>query len=230
MATTSPRRDTERGRRSGPRWGWWAGWGAVAVLAVAISLFSFPPYLPLVANVERIPLDPGFPDQHALVIALHAVPSGVALLIGPFQFVAPLRRRYLSAHRWVGRVYLICVTLGALTGVVAALVAVTGFLAQVGFIVLDALWLYSAAMAYTSIRGGSVQLHRIWMVRNFALTLAAVWLRVVIIVGQVFLTSTPFAEVYNLAVWSSILIPLVIAEWFIVGRTLRPLALKQGRG
>lgn len=210
----------------GPRWGWWAGWGAVAVLAVAISLFSFPPYLPLVPNAERIPLDPGFPDQHFLIIAAHAVPSGLALLVDPFQFVQPLRRRYLSPHRWVGRFYLVCVALGSVTGVAAAIVAVTGLVPQAGFLLLVALWAYSGWMAYAAIRNGNVGLHRIWMVRNFALTLAAVWLRLVIIAGQTLFTSVPFEEVYNLAVWSSILVPLVIAEWFIVQRTLRPLALK----
>jgi hypothetical protein len=110
---------------------------------------------------------------------------------------------------------------------VAGVVAVTGLLAQAGFLLLVVLWFYSAAMAYTTIRNGQIQLHRIWMVRNFALTFAAVWLRIVILVGQTFFPSVPFDEVYNLAVWSSILCPLVIAEWFIVQRTLRPLALKQ---
>ena len=227
MATTSPRRDTGPGRATRSRSVWWAAWGVIAALSVVITLFSFPPYLPLVPDVERIPLDPGFPDQHALVIALHAIPAGLALLLGPFQFVGLIRRRYPAVHRNVGRVYLICVALGSVTGVVAGVVAVTGLLAQAGFLLLVVLWFYSAAMAYTTIRNGQIQLHRIWMVRNFALTFAAVWLRIVILVGQTFFPSVPFDEVYNLAVWSSILCPLVIAEWFIVQRTLRPLALKQ---
>lgn len=227
MATTSPRRDTGPGRANRPRWVWWAAWGVIAALSVAVTLFAFPPYLPLVPDVERLPLDPGFPDQHALVIALHAVPSGLALLLGPFQLVGLIRRRYPAVHRNVGRVYLICVAVGSVTGLVAGIVAVSGLLAQAGFIILVVFWAYSATMAYASIRNGHVQLHRIWMIRNFALTFAAVWLRIVILVGQTFFSSVPFDKVYNLAIWSSILCPLVLAEWFIVQRTLRPLALKQ---
>lgn len=231
-------------RMNRTRWGWWAGWGIVAALSVAISLYSFPGYLPFFPGVERlplgpaapiipygpdvgrIPLDPGFPGLHAFVIALHAVPSGLALLVGPFQFVAPLRRRYLAAHRWVGRFYLVCVALGSVTGLVAGISAVTGFTAQVGFLLLVAMWAYSGWMAYSSIRKGRVQLHRIWMVRNFALTLAAVVLRLVLISLQAF-TSVPFDDIYYVSVWAGILVPLVFAEWFIVQRTLRPLAQKQ---
>ena len=209
------------------RWRWWAAWGAVAVLSVGIALFSFPPYLPLVPDAEVIPLNPGFPDAHALIIAFHAVPAGIALLIGPFQFVAPLRRRYTAAHRWVGRLYLVCVALGSVAGFVAAIVAVTGFMAQAGFVLLVALWLYSGWMAYAAIRNGNVGLHRIWMVRNFALTFAAVTLRLILVAGQA-LTSLPFEELYHFAIWTSVLGSLVFAEWFAVQRTLQPLAQRRG--
>lgn len=227
LATTSPRRETGPGQTARPRWVWWAGWGAVAALSVGIALFSFPPYLPLLPDVEVIPLNPGFPDAHALIIASHAVPAGIALLVGPFQFVAPLRRRYLAAHRWVGRVYLACVAVGSIMGFAAAIVAVTGFMAQAGFVLLVALWLYSGWMAYANIRNGNVGLHRVWMVRNFALTFAAVTLRLVLVAGQA-LTSLPFEELYHFAIWTSVLGSLVFAEWFVVQRTLQPLA--RGRG
>lgn len=227
MATTTPRRGSGAGRATRPRWVWWPAWGVIAALSVVVTLLSFPPYLPFVPNIERLPVDPGFPDTHNLIIALHAVPSGLALLLGPFQFVGPLRRRFPAVHRNVGRAYLICVALGSVTGVAAGIVAATGLRAQVGFLVLVAFWFYSALMAYIAIRRRQIQLHRVWMVRNFALTFAAVWLRIVILVGQTFFPYVDFAAVYDIAVWSSILCPLVLAEWFIVPRTLRPLALKQ---
>jgi hypothetical protein len=160
---------------------------------------------------------------HALVIASHAVPAGIALLIGPFQFVTPLRSRYPTAHRVVGRVYLICVAVGSATGLVAAIMAETGLMAQVGFLLLVVLWAYSGYMAYTNIRRGNVALHRIWMIRNFTLTTAAIWLRL-ILVGGLVLTSLSFEEVYHVAIWTSVLVPLAFAEWFIVQRTLQPLA------
>lgn len=143
--------------------------------------------------------------------------------MGPFNFISSVRRRYPAAHRWVGRVYLVCVAAGAVVGLVAGVMAVTGPVAQVGFYLLALLWLYSGAKAYTSIRSGNIQLHRVWMIRNFALTFAAVLLRVFIVAGQA-LTPLSFDEVYTIAVWSSWVVSLVVAEWIIVQRTLRPLA------
>ena len=216
----------------------------MAVLAVGMALYSYPPYLPFFPGVERLPLSPAapipfvpdvqviplnqaFPGLHGLVIAAHAVPAGLALLVGPFQFVAPLRRRYLAAHRWVGRLYLLCVAAGSVTGLVAGIVAVTGFMAQAGFLLLVALWSYSGWMAYASIRKGQVQLHRVWMIRNFALTTAAIWLRLILVAGGAAFPSLPFEDLYHFAIWGSVLGSLAFAEWFIVQRTLGPLILKQ---
>lgn len=246
VATADPGRGNGPSRTARTRWGWWAGWGVVAVLSVGIALYSFPPYLPFFPGVERLPLSPAapvpfvpdvqviplnqaFPGIHGLLIAAHAVPAGLALLVGPFQFVTPLRRRYPGAHRWLGRFYLLCVAAGSVTGLVAGLVAVTGFMAQAGFIILVALWSYSGWMAYTSIRKGQVQLHRVWMVRNFALTTAAIWLRLILIAGGAAFPSMPFEELYHFAIWGSVLGSLAFAEWFIVGRALEPSALGQRR-
>ncbi|MGF1471836.1 MAG: DUF2306 domain-containing protein [Rubrobacteraceae bacterium] len=213
-------------RATGKRWGWWAAWGTIVVLSVGISLLAFPRYLPFVSGEAQIPLNPGFPDSHAFVIALHAIPGGLALLIGPFQFLASLRRRYPAAHRLAGRVYLVCVAAGGVAGLFAGVMAVTGSAAQVGFILLAVLWLYSGFKAYTSIRRGNVQLHRIWMIRNFALTFAAVLLRGFLVAGTA-LTPLAFDELYTISAWSSFSVSLVFAEWFIVQRTLGPLTQRQ---
>lgn len=109
----------------------------------------------------------------------------------------------------------------------AGIVATTGILSQAAFVVMVALWSYSGWMAYSTIRNGRVQLHRTWMIRNFALTLAAVWLRIVLLVVTNFFPSVPFEDAYHLAVWSSLLGPLIIVEWFVIQSTLRPRELKQ---
>lgn len=200
----------------------------MAALVVVIALVSSAPYLPLVPDVEVIPLDPGFPDFHALIITLHAIPAGLAMLVGPFQFVRPLRRRYLGAHRWVGRVYLLSVAAASVTGLVAGVIATTGIMSQAAFVIMVALWSYSGWMAYASIRKRQIQLHRIWMVRNFALAFAAPVLRIVLISLQTFAPTLPFNDIYYVSVWTGVLVPLVFAEWFIVQRTLRPLAQRHG--
>jgi mannose-6-phosphate isomerase-like protein (cupin superfamily) len=52
-----------------------------------------------------------------------------------------------------------------------------GPIARLGFAGLALAWLVTGTCAYRAIRAGNVALHRRWMVRNFALTFAAVTLR-----------------------------------------------------
>src|SRR5580704_12972909 len=54
-------------------------------------------------------------DRHLLIP--HALFAVIALLAGPMQFSSRLRQRYLKFHRVLGRIYVISVFVGSLTGV-----------------------------------------------------------------------------------------------------------------
>lgn len=140
-------------------WGWWVAWGLLALSCVFVSLFSFPPYLPFVPGESRIAQNTNFPGTHDLVVAAHAVPAGLAMLLGLPQFVGALRNRFPAAHRWTGRAYLVCVGAGGVIGLLASLTTASGVVPGVGFFLLALMWLYSGMKAYTSIRNGNVQLH-----------------------------------------------------------------------
>jgi uncharacterized membrane protein len=195
-------------------------WGVMAFAAVAIVLMAVPRYLTFNADNSQIPMNPDY-AIHIVVLSLHAMTGGLALLIGPFQFLASIRRKRPALHRAMGRVYLGSVLAGGVMAFFSALFSVSGLVAQVGLLVLASAWLYSAVRAYVAIRARQIQLHRIWMIRNYALTFAAVMLRVILLVGMV--VQVPFGELYPISVWGSWTIPLLVAEWFIVQRTLTPL-------
>jgi uncharacterized membrane protein len=203
----------------------------MAVSAIAIAAFAVPPYLSGDPANSNLPINPDA-AQHFLSLAVHAVPSGLALVIGPLQFLAPLRNRNLKVHRVAGRVYLISVVVASIAAFFAATFSVSGFPAQVAFYVLTAAWLYTVAQAYRCVRRGEVRLHRIWMIRNYALTFAAVTLRIYLVVGMVarkqFAWLT-FEDVYTASVWASILINVVVAEYFIVHRVLASSARRRRR-
>ncbi|MFD3686306.1 DUF2306 domain-containing protein [Nocardiopsis sp. NPDC058631] len=211
------------------RW-WWALWTLLAASAVGIALFSAEPYV--VGDVERnrIPLDPEI-ASHYLSIAVHAIPSSLALLIGPFQFVTRLRVRYPKAHRVAGRVYMVSVVLGSIAALFAATFSVSGFSVQVAFYILTAAWLYTLAQAYRTIRRGEVHLHRVWMIRNYALTFASVTLRIYLGLGlalqESHFPSLTFDDVYHASAWASFVGNVLVAEYFIVQRILQPLASRR---
>lgn len=147
-------------------------------------------------------------------ILLHAFAATLALALGPWQFMAGLRRARPALHRWMGRVYLGAgVLVGGLAGLYMSFHAYGGTVSQSGFGLLALLWLYTGAQAYAAIRRGDVAMHRRWMIRNFALTFAAVtlrlWMPVFAGLGM------PFDVFYPLVAWISWVFNALAVEWWL---------------
>lgn len=212
------------------------GWGLMAVLAIGVAAYFASPYLLFNPALSRLGLNPAIPI-HFTILALHAGLAGLALLVGPFQFLSVVRARYPLVHRITGRVYVICVFVGSIAAFFSAIFSVSGFVAQLGFGILAVIWCYSICQAYLAIRRGQIQLHRVWMTRNYALTFAAVALRLwlgVWIGYAVLITHTapqvgPNSIVYTSAAWISWVSTLMIAEWFINQRLFRTFLVKRER-
>lgn len=153
---------------------------------------------------------------HKAGIYIHVFASALALSLGPFQFSARLRQRFVRLHRWSGRMYLgVGVLLGGLSGLYMATFAFGGFMAKIGFACLAMLWLYTGLRAFLAIRRGSVVEHRQWVVRNFSLTLAAVTLRIYLPVSM--LAGLPFEFFYRLIAWLCWVPNLLVAELLFNG-------------
>ena len=155
---------------------------------------------------------PNFYVRHNWLVA-HAVLSSVALLSGPWQFLPAFRRRSLLAHRWTGRIYCGAVAAGWLASLPIAAHAQTGRVASAGFLILGALWIGTTPAGYFAIRSGQAKAHREWMVRSYALTAAAITLRVYL--GVMAVTGIPFAEGYPLVAWICWIPNLLFAEWLL---------------
>lgn len=209
------------------------GWLVVLLSAVGIVAFSAIPYfldsLPQLAD-EEVGLAPHYAAQPAFVqVALYAHIAGatVALLLGPLQFWRGLRERMPRLHRGTGRVYLAGVAIGGVAGIVIAPFGFGGFVGFFGFGALGVLWLVTAWRAYRSIRRRDIASHQAWMIRNFALTYAAVMLRTwlpVLLVVQIpfgsFDFDAAFANAYAAVPFLCWLPNLVVAEWLIRRRGL----------
>jgi len=120
--------------------------------------------------------DPHF-SRYLVPLRLHIAGGMGALLAGPWQFSENLRTRRLELHRWLGRFYLLAVALGSIAGLAMAVVSEEGLPTHLGFGMLAALWFFTGFKGYLRIKRGNIAAHRQWMIRNFALTLAAVTLR-----------------------------------------------------
>lgn len=186
---------------------WLIGALSIGVAAYAVVAYAL---LPL-GTVLHPDIRSSFAAHRVTVVYLHVFGAALALLLGPWQFQTALRARWPRLHRWAGRVYLAAgVGVGGLSGLALAFNAYGGLASRTGFGLLAGLWLATGAMALAAILRGDVAAHRRWMVRNFALTLAAVALRLYLpaaVVGGLSL-----AVAYPVVAWLCWVPNLVAAE------------------
>lgn len=112
----------------------------------------------------------------------HLTGGGLALLLSPVQLSARVRGRVPRLHRVVGRVVLACIVAAGVAALVVAPRNPAGAIGTAGFGALAVLWIAFAVLGFRAIRRGDVATHRRWMLRTFAMTYAAVTLRLWLIV------------------------------------------------
>src|SRR4029450_12788763 len=119
----------------------------------------------------------------ALGVEIHIAASAFALLGGPWQFRRSLRSRGRHVHRWMGRTYVTACVIGGTAGASIALFSQAGRIAGAGFFVLGVLWGLTSLLAWRAALQRRYVDHQRWMIRSFALTLAAVTLRIYLPIG-----------------------------------------------
>lgn len=190
------------------------GWWTIALLSLCVCLYAVYVYgvLPFGALVH--------PDMReafqarALPLKLHIFGAAFALALGSLQVAPAIRARFPRFHRWAGRLYLgVGVGVGGTSGLYVAFHAFGGAVAQSGFALLAIAWLLTGAKAYAAIRAGQVEAHRRWMVRNWALTLAAVTLRIYL--PSAMIAGIDYAAAYAAIAWLCWVPNLVAAEAYL---------------
>lgn len=179
---------------------------SLGVAAYAVVVYALFPLGAMVQPEMRAAF-----EAHRPGIYLHVFASAVALALGPFQFSARLRATRPGLHRWLGRIYLgVGVLVGGAAGLFMAFHAYGGPVSRLGFAGLAMAWLCTGFRAWRSIRAGDVASHRRWMVRNFALTFAAVTLR--LWAPAAFASGIPFELSYPVIAWLCWVPNLLVAE------------------
>jgi len=154
---------------------------------------------------------------HVGALTVHAGFAATALLIGPFQFIPGLRARRRTLHRRIGVTYVICVLCGGLAGLVLSLGTTGGPVVGAGFGVLAVIWLACTANAWRLAVRRAFAAHERWMIRSFALTLAAVTLRIYMPIAGALHLDMPTA--YTVIAWLCWVPNLIAAEIYLA---LRP--------
>ena len=145
----------------------------------------------------------------------HIVLGGLALLIGWAQFWTSFRKKYLSYHRLIGRIYILAVLPSAITGIYIGCHATGGMVAKVGFVCLGIIWLVVSLRAYLAVKKGKIQTHQIFMIYSYAATFAAVTLR--LYMPLLIALTGDFIPAYQMVAWLC-WVPNLIVAYFITKR------------
>jgi len=200
----------------------------VTVLSLLVVGYALQRYGTLDPGASQVGLRPGVPWQFPLLVA-HILTGSVALALGPLQLVRAVRRRP-RAHRYVGRGYLFAgVFPASVAGIGVAVLTTAGPVAAAGFVVGDVLWFTTALLGYRAARARRYRDHERWMLRNLALTFAAVTFRVwlaLLVVGQLPLLGTVyggdfgslFHTGYVTTTWLAFLPNVLVVSWWLRSR------------
>jgi uncharacterized membrane protein len=186
-------------------------WGLMAFLSVGIAAFSFR-YLPRIGMLSPDILRNLF---HRPWLDVHVAGAATALLMGPLQFLPRLRARRRTVHRWIGRTYVVACLIGAVGGLFLAFGTTAGPIATAGFGSLAVVWFFVNVQGWRSAIDRRFDAHRAWMIRSFALTFAAVTLRLYIPIGM--MLHLPFLDAYRAISFLAWVPNLILAELYIRG-------------
>jgi uncharacterized membrane protein len=169
--------------------------------------------------------------RYPVLTLIHIVPGMLFMVLGPLQFSATIRVRYLQWHRWSGRVYLLCSLIIGVSALVMSLAmpAIGGLNQAIATTLFALLFLFALGKAYWHVRHREIAQHREWMIRAFAIGLAVATIRPII--GLFFASSrlsglTP-GMFFGIAFWIGFVLHLAAAETWI--RWTRPLRTSAAR-
>ncbi|WP_370980298.1 DUF2306 domain-containing protein [Agaribacterium sp. ZY112] len=168
--------------------------------------------------------------SHTLPIVIHVIAGITFNLVSPFQFAAPLRRKYPKIHRATGRILIVSGMLAALT----ALWMNQFFADYGGNLKYSGIWAYCIIMfvafylAIKNILVRNVKNHRKWMMFAMASALGPATQRVVfipvfVIFGEEVMTDLVIGSV----IWFGLLANLAFVQWILFRENARAKALNK---
>ena len=145
----------------------------------------------------------------------HITSSMIVLAAGLFQFYPFIVKHYPKFHRATGKIYVATILfLAAPSGLILASFANGGLASKTGFTLQCIVWWLITFLAYKKIRQHNFKEHVQWIIRSYAVTLAAMSLRTE---GYLLhnLFGTQPIETYITITWLSWVGNLILAEVLI---------------
>ncbi len=146
---------------------------------------------------------------------VHAFTGLLFMILGPLQFVPPIRNKFINYHRWAGRIFLAA----SILVVFSSFVMVTkfpfaGLSEKTATFLFGTIFFVSIYQAYSNIKKRNIALHREWVIRVFSIGFGISMIRAFI---GIFLAFTDYTqkEIFGLAFWGGFGSTLLVGEIWI---------------
>lgn len=189
----------------------------VAFLGIGVSLYLAILYFGIGANHAPFVLNKwnemNLLDLWYVMLYTHIITAIVAISVGWLQFISKLRAKSPRIHKIIGRVYSSCIVLSGISGIYLSFYATAGVISSIGFLLMSLSWLYTLLQGIRAIAVNKDRIaHQKWMTRNYALTFAAVTLRIYLPVSMLIFGLEHFNDYYRVIAWLSWIPNLIVAE------------------
>eukprot|EP01084_Bolivina_argentea_P308993 534431_1 len=157
----------------------------------------------------------------------HVIGGVTSLLIVPIQlyYLNKVNRNYDDKerarckynfwHKWLGRIYIFGgIGIGGVSSIILAKNTHAGPIAKYGFGSLGVLWMFSGCKAYYYAYFKNWKKHRKWMIRNTAMTMAAVTLRIYSPIAY-YVIKADRIKAYRIISWLCWIPNLIFAEYWL---------------
>ncbi len=191
-------------------------WMIMLILGVYVASLAV---TGIVAPASRTDVMASVFTRAPVAALLHLGGGSLALVLGAFQVNRGFRERRRRLHRRMGALYLFGVVAAGCAGLPLAAGSAGGWVGHVGFGACALCWLGTTLMGAWTIWSRDFAAHERWMLRSYAVTLAAVMLRIYLPLSQV--AGIPFETAYPIVAWLSWLPNLLVVESWLLPRATR---------
>ena len=154
-------------------------------------------------------------DWWRYTLYTHVIGGLVCLTSSLLQYSKILLRRAPRIHKYLGHIYaLSIITMVFPTGVALSFVAKGGTSGTIGFLILSFATLLTLILGMVAIFKRKIKAHQAWITRSFALVTTAITFRILQIINHE-MGIAPNSN-YLLSLWLSIVINLVLAEYYLI--------------
>jgi Predicted membrane protein (DUF2306) len=188
----------------------------LAFLAFGVAGYAIYGYLILQPGSTVTPNMMAVYQSHKITIVLHALFASIALVLGVPQMNAKFRSKFPKLNLILRKIYFGSVIIASITGFMLAFTAQGGLANTFGFGILAVIWFYSCILAIMASNSNDMPGFRLWIIRNYTLTFAAVTLRIYLGLFFAFLGYKQFDYFYPTLGFLCWVPNLVVSEWFLI--------------